>query len=84
MSTDNVKKFYECVAQDEALKQKLLELSQKYQGQSLDESKVMTLMEREVLPLAQQMGYSFTMDDLKSCDEKMQQRYTNGELNCRW
>ena len=80
MSVENVKKFYEALSQDESLKQKFVELSQKYQGQPMSEAKVTSLMEQEALPLAQQMGYSFTMDDLKSYGEEMQQAGMNREL----
>ena len=51
MSIENVKKFYEAVSQDEALKQKFVELAQKYQGQPMDETKSMEIMEREGLSL---------------------------------
>ena len=81
MSTENAKKFYEAVAQDEAMKQKFVELSQKYQGQPMDEAKSISLMEQEALPIAAQMGYSFTMDDLKAYGEEMQQANMNRELS---
>ena len=66
MSVENVKKFYEAVSHDEAMKQKFVELSRKYQGEAVDEAKARALTEQEVLPLAAQMGYSFTMDDLNA------------------
>ena len=81
MSVENVKKFYEAVAQDEALKQKFVQLSQKYQGQPMDEEKAMALTEQEVLPLAAQMGYSFTMDDLNGYGEEMKQAKMGCELS---
>ena len=81
MSIENVKKFYEAVSQDEALKQKFLELSQKYQGQQMDEAKAMSVMEQEGLPMAAQMGYSFTMDELKAYGEEMKQAKMGCELS---
>jgi len=81
MSVENVKKFYEAVSQDESMKQKFMELSQKYQGQQMDEVKAMTFTEQEVLPLAAQMGYSFTMDELKAYGEEMKQADMNRELS---
>ena len=81
MSTETVKKFYEAVSQDEALKQKFVELSQKYQGQEMDEAKGMLAFEQEALPLAAQMGYSFTMDDFKAYGEELQQANMNCGLN---
>lgn len=81
MSVENVKKFYEAVSKDELMKQKFVELSQKYQGQPMDEAKAMSVMEQEGLPMAAQMGYSFTMDDLKSFEQEMQQARTGCEMS---
>ena len=81
MSIENVKKFYECVAQDEAVKQKFAELAQKYQSEALDADKVAVVFEQEVLPLAAQIGYPFSLDDLKACGEEMQQANMNRELS---
>ena len=81
MSVENVKKFYEAISQDETLKQKFVELSQKYKGQQMDEAKAMVVTEQELLPMANQMGYSFTMDDLKAYGEEMKQAKMNRELS---
>ena len=80
MSVENVKKFYEAVSRDESMKQKFVELSRKYQGQQMDEANAMAVTEQEVLPFAQQMGYSFAMNDLKSYDEAVKQAKMNSEL----
>ena len=58
MSVENVKKFYTALSQDEALQKEFVELAKKYQGQPMDETKAMSLMEQEVLPVAKQRGYS--------------------------
>ncbi len=81
MSVENVKKFYEAVSRDESMKQKFVELSRKYQGQQMDEANAMAVTEQEVLPFAQQMGYSFAMNDLKSYDEEIKQAKMNSELS---
>lgn len=81
MSIESVKKFYEAVSKDESMKQKFVELSQKHQGQSMDEAKMKAITEEEVLPLANQMGYPFSMDDLKAYGEEMQHANMNCELS---
>jgi bacteriocin-like protein len=81
MSVENVKKFYEAVSQDEALKHKFVELSQKYKGEQRDEAIMISLMKQEALPLAAQMGYSFTLDDVKSYELEMQQAKTGCEMS---
>ncbi len=81
MSVENVKKFYEVLAQDKEMQQKFTDLNQKYQGQQMDEAKAMSVMEQEGLPMAAQMGYSFTMDDLKAYGEEMKQANVNCELS---
>ncbi len=81
MSVENVKKFYEAVAQDEALKQKFVALSQKYLGQPMDEAKVIAIMEQEALPIAKQMGYSFSIEELKAYGTEIEASTTNLELS---
>ena len=39
------------------------------------------LTEQELLPLAAQMGYSFSMDDLKAYGEEVEQANMNRELS---
>jgi bacteriocin-like protein len=73
--------FYESVSKDGTLKQKFVEPSQKYKGEQMDEAKMISLMKQEALPLAAQMGYSFTMDDLKAFGEEMKQAKMNRELS---
>lgn len=81
MSVENVKLFYEAVSNDASLKQKFVELSQKYQGQPMDEVRALSIMEKEALPLAAQMGYSFTIDDVKSYELAMQQAKNGCEMS---
>ena len=81
MSIENAKKFYEAISQDDSLKQKFVELSQKYQGQPMDEANMKLITEEKVLPMAKQMGYSFSMDDLKAYGEEMKQADMNRELS---
>ena len=81
MSTENVKKFYEAIASDEKLKMKLSELSQKYQGEVLDEETKVLLVNKEILPLASQMGFSFSLADLKQYETEMQQPQADSELS---
>ena len=81
MSVENVKFFYESVSKDEVLKQKFAILSQKYHGQHMNEAKRISIFEQEALPLAAQMGYSFSMDDLKAYEVEIQQAKMGCELS---
>ncbi|HWR28277.1 MAG TPA: Nif11 family protein [Negativicutes bacterium] len=81
MSTENVQKFYAAISQDEALKQKFAELSRKYAEESLDDVTVRAMIEQETLSLAAQLGYSFTVDDLKEYGEEMQSPNGGYELS---
>ena len=47
----------------------------------MDEAKGMSILEQEALPIAQQMGYSFTIDDVKSYELEMQQAKTGCEMS---
>jgi len=81
MSVENVKKFYEAVSQDESLKQKFMELSQKYQGQPMDEEKMKLITEGEVLAIAKQAGYPFVFADLITYERETQQAKMGSELS---
>ena len=81
MSVENVKQFYEAISRDEAMKQTYMESYQKYQGQPMDEETALSLVGQEGLALAQQMGYEFTLDDLKSYGTEMKQAKMNFELS---
>jgi predicted ribosomally synthesized peptide with nif11-like leader len=47
----------------------------------MDEAEFQSLAEQELLPIAKQSGYEFTMADLKSFGEEMQQADLNCELS---
>ena len=81
MAVDDVKKFYEAMSKDKEMQQKFMDIFQKYQESPMDEGRAVEIMNQEVLPLAQHMGYSFSMDDLKAYGEKMMQKYGNCELS---
>ncbi len=81
MSVENVKKFYEAVVQDKTIQQRFSELNQKYQGVAVDAAKADAIMEQELLPVAKELGYEFTLAEVKTYGEEMQQTKTNGELS---
>lgn len=81
MAKENVKKFYEAITQDEAWQQKLAELSQKYQGETMNEEKRTQMVNDDILPLAAQMGIPFTLEELKQYETDMKQTNGNSELS---
>lgn len=81
MSIENVKKFYEVITQDESIKQKLIELSPKHQGETMDEAKSKLLLEQEILTLATKMGYSFSLEEWKQFGAMTKQLHDECELS---
>ena len=65
MSVENVKKFYEALARDDSLRQKLTDIFHTHQFEPLDAAKAARLVEQEILPLATELGFSFTTEELK-------------------
>ena len=65
MTIENVKKFYEALAKDPALQQKLTDIFQRYQSESIDPAAAARLVTKEILPLAEEYGTPFALDDLK-------------------
>lgn len=81
MAKENVVKFYEAVAADEGLRTRLNDLNKPYQGQEMDEQKRAALVEQLVLPIAAEMGWDFSMEELRQYEEEMVQASTNRELD---
>ena len=81
MSAENVKKFYEAVSQDEKAKQRFNELNQKYQGVAMNAARMDAILEQELLPLAKELGYEFTLTEIKAYGAEVQQTKLPCELN---
>ncbi|KUO78712.1 MAG: hypothetical protein APF81_20160 [Desulfosporosinus sp. BRH_c37] len=81
MAKENVKKFYEAVVADEGLRTRLNELDKQYQGEAKDEKKRVMLAEKLVLPIAAEIGFSFTMEELRQYEEEMVQASANRQLD---
>ena len=81
MSAENVKRFYEAITRDEGLRQKLAELSQKHQGEAADEEARIRMVNEDVLPLAEEIGMPFTLEELKQYEKSMNKRNGDNELN---
>jgi hypothetical protein len=65
MSKENVKKFYEELAKDKVLQAKSRAIGKKYEGQKLDEKQTELIYQKELMPLAREAGYDFTLAELK-------------------
>lgn len=66
MSKENVKLFYQALAKDPALQQKFKTISRKYEGQKTNQAQADMILQKELLPLAKQAGYKFTLAELKN------------------
>ena len=65
MSVENIKRFYDALAKDEALQDKFKALVKKYEGQKPDEGQFDAIYEKDLLPFAKSAGYDFTLEELK-------------------
>ena len=72
MAVNDVKKFYEAILQDSALRQEIDAISQGHKGETIDEVKALSIIEQEVLPLAARMGFFFTLQDFQQYGTEMQ------------
>jgi len=72
MSRDNIKLFYEALAKDKALQEKAKAIGKKYEGQKTDDDKVKEIYQQELVPLARQAGYEFTLAELKEYAQESQ------------
>ena len=65
MSKENVKLFYEALGKDRALQEKSRVIGKKYEGQKLDEAQMQEVCQKELVPLAKEAGYGFTLAELQ-------------------
>lgn len=65
MSKENVKLFYETLTKDEALQEKTRVIGKKYEGQKLDEKRMEEIYQKELVPLAREAGYDFSLAEVK-------------------
>jgi predicted ribosomally synthesized peptide with nif11-like leader len=80
MSKENVKLFYEALARDKGLQERFDALNRKYGGQKLDEAQMEAIYQKELIPLAKEAGYNFTMGELKEY-ARMSQKPVTRELS---
>ena len=65
MSVENIKRFYDELAKDEALQNRFKTLAKKYEGLQPDEGQLDDICEKELLPFAKSAGYDFTLEELR-------------------
>jgi hypothetical protein len=65
MVKENVKLFCEALVKDKGLQEKFKAISKKYEGQKLEEAQVDRIYRNELLPLASEAGFKFTLAELK-------------------
>ena len=74
MAKANVEKFYEKLAQDAALAEKLNEMDKDFaekNGTSVDDAAMCEkAVESIVIPLAEEVGLSFTLEELKAYEQE--------------
>lgn len=73
MAKENVGKFFEAVMADEKKKQKLGEITEKFAGKEVDETQLTPVLEEHVLPMAANMGFSFTLEELRAYRQEQYQ-----------
>ena len=81
MSVENVRKFYDALSQDKEMQQKFIELSRKYKSETVNEAKVDSIVEQDIMPLAKEMGYDFALDDLKAFGAEKEKANMNCALS---
>ena len=81
MAKENVEKFFVAVMADEEKKNKLQQLNKGNGDIQPDEAARVKLTADHILPLAEEMGCPFTLEELKAYEtEKIKQLQAEGEL----
>ena len=71
-----IKKFYEALSKDEAMREKLSALNEKYQNAQPDLAKAAA----EIVAFAESEGFTFTVDDLSAYAEIESKKITDEQL----
>ena len=69
MAKENIKAFFEVLSQDEAIQKALKEKELAYTGIKEDREAV---VKEVLLPVAEEAGYAFTLDELKEFEKEAQ------------
>ena len=80
MSTENVEKFFELLATDEALRTQVSQMLKDELGEDRDEARALAALEARVIPLARQRGLEFTREELVEYGEKARNTQGDGTL----
>lgn len=80
---ENVKKFFEALANDKALMEKAMALNEKYKEQESDAAAMEKFAAEELIPLAAAAGFPFTVEELKVYKEQSSapQKLSDDELD---
>ena len=73
MSKENAKLFYEELAKNEALQEKFKVIGKKYEGQTSDEVQMDLIYQNEILPIAKESGFEFTLAEFKEYKQEVTQ-----------
>ena len=73
MSKENAKLFYEELAKNEALHEKFEVIGKKYEGQTSDEVQMDLIYQNEILPIAKESGFEFTLAEFKEYKQEVTQ-----------
>lgn len=70
MSKENVRLFYSALAEDKVLQEKFkvinTRVAEKYKGKLLDKKLMDESFQRELLPVAKEAGFEFSLDELNA------------------
>lgn len=75
MSQKNVKLFYEELSKNKELQEKITKANEKYTGQKIDEKSIDLILQNELLPIAKEAGFDFTLEELYEFAKKSNQSF---------
>ncbi len=82
MAKENIGQFYTAVFANENRRKQFEEMGRLYSDREPSEAERIELVERHLIPMASEMGYGFTFDELRDYEKEMLERNNNsGELS---
>ncbi len=76
MSQENVKNYFQELTKNKGLQEKLVALNKKYEGRELTKEQLNTACEQELIPLAKEYGFEFTLEEYNAYTQEMERPKT--------
>ncbi|EIC21465.1 Nif11 family protein [Thiorhodovibrio frisius] len=81
MANPSVGAFYEAVVKDETKKEQLIKLGEAHSPREMDKQQILDFLDKHMVPLAKEMGFEITANDIFSFSYELPKESDSGKLS---